>query len=204
VLVPQFYPIDIYSFILNDVSLFSSVAVILGVLFVAYQIRENGKLITASEKQAEAAAVQARLSTEQMKQTNEIANMDMIMRLYEFANTAEVQSAWLTVLNSKIHSFEDFENLPKSDQISYYQIAALFESLGVLAERNIVKLEVIEDMFLTELAWTAMKPFVLGMRKKFGEEQNYIFFEGLYERLLKLSHAQTLDGGEIPGSVWSK
>ncbi len=47
-------------------------------------------------------------------------------------------------------TFEDFEKLSQPDQVSFYQIAALFESLGVLAERNIVKLEVIEDMFLTE------------------------------------------------------
>ena len=33
-----------------------------------------------------------------------------------------------------------------------------------------MKLEVIEDMFLTELAWTTMKPFVTGMRQKFGED----------------------------------
>jgi len=167
--------------------------VILGALFVAYQIRENGKLITASEKQAEAAAVQARLSTEQMKQNNEIANMDMIMRLYEFANTAEFQSAWLTVLNSNVQTFEDFEKLSKQEQISFYQTAALFESLGVLAARNIVKLEVIEDMFLTELAWRTMKPFILGMRKKFSEDQNYAFFETLYERLLKLPQTSVLD-----------
>jgi hypothetical protein len=203
-LILAFYPLDIYSFISNDVSLFSSIAVIFGVLFVAYQIRENGKLINASEKQAEAAAVQAKLSTEQMKQTNEIANMDMIMRLYEFANTAEVQSAWLTVLNSNIRTFEDFEKLTKAEQISFYQIAALFESLGVLAERNIVELEVIEDMFLTELAWTTMKPFVLGMRKKFGEDQNYVFFEGLYDRLLKLPKPQNLTAGETNGVFRSK
>ncbi len=136
-----------------------------------------------------------KLTNEQMKQNNEIANMDMIMRLYEFANTAEVQSAWLTVLSSKIRTFEDFEKLSQPDQVSFYQIAALFESLGVLAERNIVKLEVIEDMFLTELAWTTMKPFVVGMRKKFGEDQNYIFFESLYGRLLKLTHAAVSDSG---------
>lgn len=189
--LPPFYQLDLGSFIAQDVSLFSSIAVILGVLFVAFQIRENGKMIRASEKQAEAAAIQARISTEQIAQNNEIANMDMIMRLYEFANTAEVQSAWLTVLSSKIRSFEDFENLAKSEQISFYQIAALFESLGVLAKRNIVRLEVIEDMFLTELAWTTMKPFVLGMRKKFGEDQNYVFFEELYERLLKIPRTPT-------------
>ncbi|MDG6904521.1 MAG: hypothetical protein JRN20_01905 [Nitrososphaerota archaeon] len=183
VFVPSTSPLDIYSFISTDLSLISSIAVILGALFVAYQIRENGKLIKATEKQAESAAIQAKLTTEQMKQNNEIANMDMIMRLYEFANTAEVQSAWLTVLSSKVRTFEEFELLSRSDQICYYQIAALFESLGVLAERNIVKLDIIEDMFLTELAWTTMKPFVLGMRKKFGEDQNYAFFERLHSRL---------------------
>ena len=35
-----------------------------------------------------------------------------------------------------------------------------------------------------------MKPFVEGMRKQFGEDQNYIFFENLYERLLKLTHTE--------------
>jgi hypothetical protein len=196
VFIPQLYPLDFFGFVSQDVSLFSSIAVILGVLFVAFQIRENGKLIVASEKQAEAAAVQARLSTEQMKQTNEIANMDMIMRLYEFANTAEVQSAWLTVLSSKVHSFDDFDKLSKVDQVSFYQIAALFESLGVLAERKIVRLEVIEDMFLTELAWTTMKPFIAGMREKFGEDQNYAFFERLYERLLQLQHTPSPAGAQ--------
>ena len=124
VIIPPVYQLDFYSFVSEDVSLFSSFAVILGVLFVAFQIRENGKLIRASEMQAEAAAVQAKLSTEQLKQNNEIANMDMIMRLYEFANTAEVQSAWLTVLSSNVLSFEDFEKLSKQDQISFYQIAS--------------------------------------------------------------------------------
>ncbi len=191
--MPPVYQLDFFSFVSEDVSLFSSIAVILGVLFVAFQIRENGKLITASEKQAEAAAIQAKLSTEQLKQNNAIANMDMIMRLYEFANTAEVQSAWLTVLSSNVRSFEDFQKLSKQDQISFYQVGALFESLGVLAERNIVQLEVIEDMFLTELAWTTMKPFVTGMRQKFGEDLTYVFFETLYNRLLKLPQTPVAD-----------
>ncbi len=119
----------------------------------------------------------------QLKQNNKQANMDMIMRLYEFANSAEVQAAWLTVLNSNISSFEDFEQLAAKDKVSFYQIAALFESLGVLLQRGVVTTDVIDDMFLTELAWRAMKPFVMGMRAKFGAEDNYFFFEKLYQRL---------------------
>jgi len=171
-----------------DLSLLSSLAIILGALFVIVQLRQNNRLIKAATDQATAAAVQAKLTTEQMTQNNELANMDLIMRLYEFANTAEVQSAWLTVLNSKIDSLEDFLKLPKQDQVSFYQIGALFESLGVLVERGIVKLEIIEDMFLTELAWESMKIFVIGMRKQHGEEENYLAFERLYNLMTAPIH----------------
>jgi len=166
-----------------DLSLVSSVAIILGSLFVVIQIRQTNRMILVSAKQAESAAVQARLTTEQLKQDHQLANMDMIMRLYEFANSAEVQAAWLTVLNARISSYEDFQKLSKPDQVAFYQIGALFESLGVLVEREIVNVQIVEDMFLTQLAWESMKPFVAGMRQSFGEEENYAAFERLHERI---------------------
>ena len=168
-----------------DVSLVSSMAIILGSLFVVVQIRQTNRMIRVAGQQAEAAAVQAKLTTEQLKQDHELANMDLIMRLYEFANTAEVQAAWLTVLNSNISTYEDFESLSKSDQVAFFQIGALFESLGVLVERGIVKVNVIEDMFLTRLAWESMKPFVSGARERYGEEDNYTGFQRLYERIVQ-------------------
>jgi hypothetical protein len=168
-----------------DVSIVSSIAIILGTLFVVVQIRQTNRMIRVSGKQAEAAAVQAKLTTEQLKQDHELANMDLIMRLYEFANTAEVQAAWLTVLNSNISTYEDFESLPKPDQVAFFQIGALFESLGVLVDRGIVDVNVIEDMFLTRLAWDSMKPFVSGVRERYGEEENYAGFQRLYEKIIQ-------------------
>ena len=168
-----------------DVSLVSSITIILGSLFVVVQIRQTNRMIRVAGQQAEAAAVQARLTTEQLKQDHELANMDLIMRLYEFANTAEVQAAWLTVLNSNIATYGDFESLSKSDQVAFFQIGALFESLGVLVERGIVKVNVIEDMFLTQLAWESMKPFVAGVRERYGEEENYAGFQRLYEKIIQ-------------------
>jgi hypothetical protein len=171
-----------------DVSLLSSIAVIIGAIFIVFQIRQNNRLIQAANEQAKAASAQAKLSTEQLKQNNELANMDLIMRLYEFANTAEFQSAWMTVQTTKINSMQEFEKLPKSDQLSFYQVAALFESLGVLVERGLVKVEVIDDTFLAELAWKIMSPFIEGMRIKFGGEEAYVFFEKLNNKL-KERHA---------------
>ncbi len=78
------------SYITQDVSLLSSVAVILGAIFVVIQLRQNNKLVGVTARQAELAAVQTKLTTDQIKQNNSIADMDMVMRLYEFANTEEV------------------------------------------------------------------------------------------------------------------
>jgi len=142
-------------------------------------------MIRAAGQQAEAAALQAKLTTEQLKQDHQLANMDLIMRLYEFANTAEFQTAWLTVISAHLSSYEDFEKLPKAEQVAFYQIGALFESLGALVERGIVGSDIIEDMFLTRLAWESIKPFVAGARQRFGEEENYAAFERLYERITK-------------------
>ena len=175
----------------NDVSLVSSIAIILGSVFVVVQIRQTNRMIRVSTQQAEAAAVQAKLTTEQLKQNHELANMDLIMRLYEFANTAEVQAAWLTVLNAKMSTYEDFEKLPKSDQVAFFQIGALFESLGVLVERGIVKVNIIEDMFLTRLAWESMEPFVAGVRERYGEEENYASFQILYEQIVQAEEEET-------------
>jgi uncharacterized membrane protein YqaE (UPF0057 family) len=141
--------------LLSDVSLLSSSAVILGAVLIVFQIR----------------------------QSNRITNMDLVMRVYESANANEIQSAWLTVLNSKFVSFAEFEKLPKPERLAFFQIAALFESLGVLVERGIVNSDVIEDMFLTELAWQNMKPFIQAVREKYGEQLNYIAFETLYHTI---------------------
>jgi hypothetical protein len=169
----------------SDAQIASSIAVILGAIFVLFQLRQNNKLVSATAEQAKAAAVQAKLSNEQMKQNNELANMDLVMRLYEFANTVEVQSSWVTVLHADISSRAEFEKLPKSEQVAFYQIAALFESLGVLVDRSFTKIEVIDDTFQVELAWKSLEHFIKGTRNELGED-TYVFFEKLVEKIAGL------------------
>ena len=107
--------------VISDISLLSSVTIILGSVFVIVQL-QNNKLIEVATEQAKTAGVQARLTTEQMKQNNDLANMDMLMRLYEFANTSEFQTAWVTVLNSRVNTFDDFLELPKADKSRFIKL----------------------------------------------------------------------------------
>jgi hypothetical protein len=169
----------------TDASFLSSVAIILGSVFVVYQIRQDDKMLQASIRQANASAEQAKLTMEQVVQNSKLANMDMVMRIYEFANSMEVQRSFLTVLRAKITSFEDFEKLLEEKQLAFLQIASLFESLGFLVEKGFVQADIIDDMFATKLVWETVKPFIMGLRKRYAAEDYYFFFEKLYDSLSK-------------------
>jgi len=171
-----------FSQLSSDAAFVSSVAIALGAVFVVLQIRDNRKLIMASTEQAKAAVIQAKLSTDQLKQNNDLADMEMIMRIYEFANTVEVQTSWLKVNDLGVKSFEEVQRLPGSEKVAFYQIAALFESIGVLVDRGFVSLATIDDMFVPERAWQKLSPFIEGINKDAGEEV-YVFFRKLNERM---------------------
>lgn len=184
--------------IATDTSILSSIAIILGAVFVVYQIRQDKEMLRAQVRAADANAEQARLTMKQFIQNSDLATVDLVMRIYEFADSMEVQKSYLTVIRAKITSYEDFENLPEDKQLAFLQITSLFESLGFLVDKGFVKAEIVDDMFATRLVWDMTKPFILGMRKRFAAEDYYFFFERLYKRL------SGLDTGSITGQYLSK
>jgi hypothetical protein len=162
----------------TDATLLASVAIILGTIFVVIEMRDNKRLVEASFKQANTAALQ-------LKQNHELATVDLITKLYDFANSLEVQRSWFTVVNTRISSYEEFERLSKDDQLAFQQIASLFESVGLLVEKGFVQEELADDMFATRMAWQRLEPFVKGMRDKYKSEDYYVWMERLSNRLLK-------------------
>jgi hypothetical protein len=171
--------------IATDTSILSSVAIILGAIFVIYQIRQDDKMLQAQVRAADANAEQARLTMKQFIQNSDLATMDLVMRIYEFADGMEVQRSYFTVLQAKITSLEDYERLPDEKKLAFLQVASLFESLGFLVEKGFVKAEIVDDMFATKTAWEMTRPFILGMRQRYAAEDYYFFFERLYNKLSK-------------------
>jgi hypothetical protein len=176
-------PLDLFGEIVSDTSLLSSIAIILGAIFVVFQLRDDRRLIEATVQQADSSQEQARLTNQQLKQNYELATIDLVTGIYDFANSLAVQGSWFTVLKTKATKPEEFDNMPEPTQLAYLQMASLFESIGLLVEKSYVKPEIIDDMFATEQAWNALKPFVLWMRNKYSSEDYYTFFEKLYKRL---------------------
>jgi len=182
----------------TDTSILSSIAIILGSVFVVYQISQDKEMLAAQVRAADANAEQARLTMKQFLQNSDLATMDLVMRIYEFADSMEVQRSYFTVIRSKIASLEDYERLPEEKQLAFLQVASLFESLGFLVEKGFVKAEIVDDMFATKTAWEMTKPFILGMRQRYATEDYYFFFERLFNRLSKT------DTGSITGEYLAK
>jgi hypothetical protein len=184
--------------IATDTSILSSIAIILGAVFVVYQIRQDKDMLAAQVRAADANAEQARLTMKQFLQNSDLATMDLVMRIYEFADSMEVQKSYFTVLQAKIATLEDYEKLPDDKKLAFLQVASLFESLGFLVEKGFVKAEIVDDMFATKTAWEMTRPFILGMRQRYAAEDYFFFFERLYN---KLSKTQT---GSITGEFLAK
>ena len=170
----------------TDAAFLSSIAIILGAIFVVLQMRDDKKLIEATKDQAVAASNQAKLSTEQLKQNNHLAEMNLVLAVYDMANSLEVQRSWATVLKTNLRSFEEFEKLNEEKQIAFHQMASLFESVGLMVQKGYATPDLVDDMFATNMAWTALKPFVMGMRERYPGEDYYYWFEKLQERLAAL------------------
>ena len=151
-------------------------AIILGTVFVVIEMRDNRRLVEASYRQANTAALQ-------LKQNYELATVDLITKIYDFANSLEVQKSWLTVISTKVNSYEDFRSLPEEKQLAFHQVASLFESIGLLVEKGYVKADLVDDMFATQLAWKSLKGFIMGMREQYAAEDYYVWMEKLHRRL---------------------
>ena len=182
----------------TDTSILSSMAIILGAVFVVYQIRQDKEMLAAQVRAADANSEQARLTMKQFLQNSDLATMDLVMRIYEFADSMEVQRSYYTVIQSKIASLDDYERLPEEKKLAFLQVASLFESLGFLVEKGFVKAEIVDDMFATKTAWEMTRPFILGMRQRFAAEDYYFFFERLFNRLSKT------DTGSITGEYLAR
>ena len=167
----------------STIAFLSSMAIILGAIFVVLEIRDNKKMIEAATEQAKAAAIQADASAKQIEQNIEIADMDIIMRLYEFANTREAQTSYLTVVTSNLKSYDDFLKLSMEDQVAFLQVSSLFESIGVLLDRGIITLQTVDDMFVPQVMWQKMKPFMDGVSTNIIGSDNFPYFAKLVKAM---------------------
>ena len=178
------YPLYL-SGLIQVLSAISSIAVILGVVFIIVQLRQNAKLIDLNAKLTEATFrdVKSNISFELLeKLTNE-----------SFARRRSFM--WQTVKKYQASNWEDFDD--SLDDFEIRNFAYMYDLFGQLVKEGIIDLETLAKTFkyLVALDWESFVPVSKHIMKRYNLKQNEIFsnFEWLAketEKILKQKGSQ--------------
>lgn len=117
---------------------------------------------------------------------------DLVMRLYSSYGSKEFQEAWVETLRLEFKDYDDYlkkygATSPKPVYTSVNMVAAFFEGIGILLHRKLVNINLVDDLFSSDIiiTWHKMKPIVEGWRKHFNRPQISEWFEYLYSEMKK-------------------
>ena len=109
---------------------------------------------------------------------------DLVMRLYTTFGDTGFQKAWQRFMTT---DYEDYDDFVKKYG-SWAPEAGLFlEGLGVLLKRNLIDIELVDDLFSGPIkyAWEKFKPIVEDARKQLNYPAYAEWVEYLYNEMKK-------------------
>jgi len=122
----------------------------------------------------------------QLRHMDKHRNLEISMRLFEWAETDRLRKALRWVENE--FQFKDYEEYKqqfegKSDVSDYpYQVEAFFEQVGFLVNKGFVDVDVIVDRLGAYIIsnWKKLEPWILIMRKERSDDTFGEHFQKLY------------------------
>jgi len=114
-----------------------------------------------------------------------VRQTDLVMKLYSQFNSLEFQKMWHEVLNREARDWQDYNN--KYGLVEFTAVAIFFEGIGILLKRKLINIELIDDMFTTDVKWTweRIKDLTLEYRKVRNQPEIFEWFEYLYNEMQK-------------------
>jgi hypothetical protein len=142
----------------------SSIAVIAGVAFVVFQLRQNRKLIEVSNKQVEANLLQAK---------SDIA-LGIVERFTDDSFTTKRKTMRDIIKKYSANKWEGFEE--SSDDFELRAFGSYYDFVAYFAKQGIVELRTLQDVLghRIVLDWDAFSPAAEHYREKTFKRQ-YIF-----------------------------
>ena len=171
--------------LIQVLSAISSIAVILGVVFIIVQLRQNAKLIDLNAKLAEAT----------FKDVKSNISFEILEKLSDESLARRRSFMWHTVKKYQASNWEGFDD--SSDDFEIRNFAYMYDLYGQLTKEGILDLEIMAKTFkyLVALDWEAFEPVSNHIMKRYNLKQNEIFsdFEWLAketEKILKQKGSQ--------------
>jgi len=114
-----------------------------------------------------------------------VRQTDLIMRLYSIFGSKEFLEANRRVVDVASKDYDAF--LKKYGWVDVVQVGTLFEGMGVLLKRNLIDMELVDDLFSEPVRslWGRMKPMIESDRKRFNQPRIFEWFEYLVDEMQK-------------------
>jgi hypothetical protein len=127
----------------------------------------------------------------QLRHMEKHRNVDVTMKLFEWAENDRLRKAFKWVSNDfQFKSYEDYRAFEqKNPEAAEYpfEMVAFFEQVGFLVERKFVDFEVVQDRLGQSVIsnWQKLEPWVLAVRKEKNDSTFGEHFQRLYEKTIK-------------------
>ena len=121
----------------------------------------------------------------QIRHQTKMRQTDLVMRLYTTFGSKEYLEAYTNVRTMEFKDYNDFEEKYGWTDVSL--IGVFFEGVGVLLHRELIDIELVDDLFTgpTKIIWNKIRQLVEVTREKASYPQLYEWFEYLYNELQK-------------------
>jgi len=127
----------------------------------------------------------------QLRHMEKHRNVDVSMRLFEWAETERLRKAFRWIdQNFQFTSYEDYQaleaNNPEANDYPF-EVIAFYEQVGFLIQRKFVDIDVIVDRLGHHIIshWQKLQPWILALREKKGDATFGAHFQDLHDRTAK-------------------
>ena len=121
----------------------------------------------------------------EIRHQSKLRQMDLLMRLFSTFNSNEFQEEYIKFLGLDI---ADYDEYAKTNGLKgLFKIFPFFEALGVMLNRKMVSLDLVEQMYRQsiQIMWEKSKPVLESLRKKYNQPKWGEWFEYLYDEVKK-------------------
>ena len=126
----------------------------------------------------------------QIRHQAKLRQTDLVMRLYSTFGSKEFQDAWTRIESIEFKNYDEY--VKKSGLGDYVQCATFFEGIGVLLQKKLIDINLVDALFSEPLKhmYERMKPIIEGNREQFHSQRVFENFEYLYNEMKKREQRQ--------------
>ena len=121
----------------------------------------------------------------QIRHQTRLRQTDLVMRLYSTFGSKEFQDAWTRIESIEFKNYDEYKK--KCGLGDYAQCATFFEGIGVLLQKKLIDINLIDALFSVPLKhmYERMKPIIEGNREQFHDQRVFENFEYVYNEMQK-------------------